>query len=53
MIYVFHGQDEFTADEGVRGLREAVGQADLREANTSVFAGEGLRMAEMLAVWGL
>ena len=42
MIYVFHGADSFSMKEAVAVLREAVGPADLRDANTTVVSAQEL-----------
>jgi DNA polymerase-3 subunit delta len=39
MIRVFHGDDDFSISEAVRRVRDSVGSADVRDANTSVFEG--------------
>ena len=41
MIYVFHGDDDFSASEAARALIEAVGPGDLREANVAQLDANG------------
>ena len=41
MIYVFHGDDDFSASEAARALVEAVGPDDLREANVAQLDANG------------
>ena len=41
MIYVFHGDDDFSASEAARALIEAVGPDDLREANVAQLDANG------------
>ncbi|MCH7482568.1 MAG: hypothetical protein IIC31_07045, partial [Chloroflexi bacterium] len=41
MIYVFYGEDDFSAHEAIGELLEAVGSPDVRDANvTRLGAGE-------------
>ena len=41
MIYVFHGDDDFSASEAARALVEMVGPDDLREANVAQLDANG------------
>ena len=49
MIHVLHGTDEFSIDEALRELRASVGPLEVREANTSVFDGAAVTLAELMA----
>ncbi len=48
MIRVLHGQDEFSIEEELSRLRELVGPPELRDPNTTVFEGDGMKMAEVI-----
>ena len=49
LIHVLHGADEFSIEEALRDLRDAVGPPDVREANTSVFEGAAFTLGEAMA----
>ena len=49
LIHVLHGADEFSIEEALRDLRDAVGSPDVREANTSVFEGAAISLGELMA----
>lgn len=41
LIYVFHGEDDFSASEALRPLIEAVGSPDMRDSNVSQLDASG------------
>ncbi len=47
MIYVLHGEDDFSQKEFLDGLRDEVGVPELLEANTSVLAGAELTLGQL------
>ena len=49
LIYVFHGDDTFSANEALAELAEAVGPPDLRALNTSRFDAGGFSVNAFLA----
>ncbi len=49
MIRVFHGKDEYSISEAVARIRESLGAAEVRDSNTSVFEGSGLKAGQVLA----
>lgn len=53
MIYVLHGEDDFSQKEFLDNLRHEVGVPELLEANTSVLAGGELTLAQLRDVCGV
>jgi DNA polymerase-3 subunit delta len=47
VIYVLHGEDDFSQKEFLDNLRDEVGVPELLEANTSVLAGGELTLAQL------
>ena len=50
MIYVLHGEDDFSKKAFLNGLREEIGQPDVRDANTTVLEGPDLKLPHLLEV---
>ena len=50
MIYVLHGEDDFSKKAFLNTLREEIGQIDIRDANTTVLEGPDLKLQHMLQV---
>ncbi len=50
MIYVLHGEDDFSKKAFLNALREEVGQIDIRDANTTVLEGPDLKLQRLLEV---
>ncbi|MBI4200783.1 MAG: DNA polymerase III subunit delta [Chloroflexi bacterium] len=50
MIYILHGDDDFSKREFLDGLRTAVGPPDLLEANTTTLQTTGLTMMHLRGV---
>ncbi|MDE2766369.1 MAG: DNA polymerase III subunit delta, partial [Chloroflexota bacterium] len=49
MIYVFHGDDTFSANEALTALAEAVGPPDVREPNVSRLDAAGFSVNAFMA----
>lgn len=47
MIYIFHGEDDFSRAQAVRGLREQMGDPQFGELNTTVLEGRSLSLGEL------
>ncbi len=47
VIYVLHGEDDFSQKEFLDNLRDEVGVPELLEANTSVLAGGELTLGQL------
>jgi len=50
MIYVLHGEDEFSKGQFLEGLRREIGPPELLEANTTTLAGTGLNLQHLQEV---
>ncbi len=50
MIYVLHGEDDFSKKAFLNALREEIGQIDIRDANTTVLEGPDLKLQHLLQV---
>ena len=50
MIYVLHGEDDFSKKAFLNALREEIGQLELRDANTTVLEGLDLKLPHLLEV---
>ncbi len=50
MIYVLHGEDDFSKKAFLNALREEIGQLDIRDANTTVLEGPELNLPHLLEV---
>ena len=50
MIYVLHGEDDFSKKAFLNALREEIGQLDIRDANTTVLEGQDLNLPHLLEV---
>ena len=50
MIYVLHGEDDFSKKAFLNALREEIGQLDIRDANTTVLEGPDLKLQHLLEV---
>ena len=50
MIYVLHGEDDFSKKAFLNALREEIGQLDIRDANTTVLEGSDLKLQHLLEV---
>jgi len=53
VIYVLHGEDDFSQKEFLDNLRDEVGVPELLEANTSVLAGGELTLGQLRDVCGV
>ncbi len=50
MIYVLHGEDDFSKKAFLNDQREKIGQLDIRDANTTVLEGPDLKLPHLLEV---
>ena len=50
MIYVLHGEDDFSKKTFLNALREEIGQLDVRDANTTILEGQDLNLPHLLEV---
>ena len=50
MIYVLHGDDEFTIEERVASMREEVGLPDLRDINVTELDGRSVTLDELVGI---
>lgn len=48
MIRVLHGEDEYTRSEALVKIRESAGPPEVRDPNTTVFEGQGFKLAEVI-----
>ena len=50
MIYILHGDDEFTMEERVASMREGVGLPDLRDVNVTDLDGRSVTLDELVGI---
>ena len=50
MIYIIHGEDDFSKKQFLNGLVEELGHEDLRDANTTFLDGSGLTLSHLMEV---
>lgn len=50
MIYLFHGDDDFTIEETLSSIKNGIGIADLRDVNITEVEGESISIDELLAL---
>ena len=48
MIRVLHGEDEYSRSEALTKIRESAGPAEVRDPNTTVFQGQGFKLADVI-----
>ena len=50
MIYLFHGDDDFTIEETLASIKNGIGIDDLRDVNITEVEGESISIDELLAI---
>ena len=48
MIRVLHGEDEYSRSEALAKIRESTGPAEVRDPNTTVFEGQGIKLNDVI-----